>query len=159
MTKQDFVTELDYNVIEETKEAIQNAHDLTDEELEELEEMDEYNLDEFLDKYDEAEPRSREDLAEEMLADMNDEESIEIWNEYCNDSNDRNGRIYPNYEDFFELFFSDTYEAVRAISYGDYNFSDNYVYFDGLGNLQTFNYYGDKNCPVCQGDLVQWLID
>jgi len=159
MTKQDFVTELDYNVIEDAKEAILNAHDLSDEELEELEEMDEYNLDEFLDKYDDADPRSRADLAEEMLNDMDDEEAIELWNEYCEDYNDTNGRIYPNDEDFFSLFGDDVMEVVRAISFGNYAYADNYVYLDGLGNLQTFNYYGEKICPVNQCDLIQWLID
>ena len=156
MTKQDFVTELDYNVIEDAKEAILNAHDLSDEELEE---MDEYNLDEFLDKYDDADPRSRADLAEEMLNDMDDEEAIELWNEYCEDYNDTNGRIYPNDEDFFKLFFTDVYEVVRVISFGDYTFTDDYVYFNGYGNLETFNYYGEKNCPISERDLEQWLID
>jgi len=159
MTKQEFVTELEYNVIEDTKEAILNAHDLTDEELEELENLDEDNIYVFLDRYDDADPRSKEELAEGMLADMDDEEAIELWNEYCNDSNDKNGRIYPNDEDFFKLFFTDVYEVVRVISFGDYTFTDDYVYFNGYGNLQTFNYYGDADCPVTQGDLVQWLID
>jgi hypothetical protein len=164
MTKQEFVTELDYNVIEEIKEAILNTYKLSDEELKELEGIDEYNLDEFLDKYDDAEPplsmvyRSREELAEGMLNDMNDEESIELWNEYCEDYNDPDGRIYPNDEEFFSLF-GDVMEVVRAISYGDYNFSDNYVYFNGYGNLETFNYYGGKDCPVSQSDLINWLID
>ena len=159
MTKQEFLTDLEYNVIEETKEAIQNAHDLTDEELEELEEMDESNLDEFFPKYPDADPRSKEDLAYEMLNDMDDEEAIELWNEFSEDSNDPDSRIYPNDEDFFSLFGDDVMKVVNAISYGDYTHSDNYVFFDGYGNLQTFNYYGDMNCPISQSDLIEWLID
>lgn len=48
---------------------------------------------------------------------------------------------YPNDEDFFDTFFShDVMGAVRAIQYGDYNLNDDYVGFDGYGNLVSFNY-------------------
>lgn len=48
---------------------------------------------------------------------------------------------YPNDEDFFDTFFShDVMSAVRAIQYGDYNINDDYVGFDGYGNLVSFNY-------------------
>jgi len=159
MKKQDFLAELYYNVIEDIKEAILNAYKLSDEELEELEKLHLDNTEYFLDRYDKAETRSREDLAEGMLNDMDDEESIELWNEYCEEANDKNGRIYPNDEDFFKLFFTDVYEVVRAISFGDYTFTDDYVYFNGYGNLKTFNYYGDADCPISERDLEQWLID
>lgn len=48
---------------------------------------------------------------------------------------------YPNDEDFFDTFFShDVMSAVRAVQYGDYNINDDYVGFDGYGNLVSFNY-------------------
>jgi len=159
MTKQEFVTDLEYNVIEETKEAIQNAHDLTDEELEELEEMDEYNLDEFQERYPDADPMERQDIAEEMLYDLDDEETIKLWNEYCQDSNDPANRIENNNEYFFKTYFSDIMEAVRAICYGEYLLEDDYVYIDGLDNVCSFDFIGDNNCPISESDLVDWLID
>ncbi|QQO40980.1 hypothetical protein 015DV002_23 [Bacillus phage 015DV002] len=44
-----------------------------------------------------------------------------------------------NDEDFFNAHFRDNPEgAVRAVCFGDYNYSDEYVRFDGYGNLESF---------------------
>lgn len=52
-----------------------------------------------------------------------------------------NLEAFPNDEDFFDIFFGhDVIEAVRAVQYGDYNINDDYVGFDELGNLVSFNY-------------------
>jgi len=61
--------------------------------------------------------------------------------------NDWNGSLehleaQVNDELFFIAYFNDKiYELVRAISYGDYNFNDEYVRFDGLGNLKSITEY------------------
>ena len=159
MTKQEFITDLEYNVIEDLKEAIQNAYNLSDEELEELDNLDEDNIYVFLDRYDDADPRSKEELAEEMLNDMDDKETIKIWNEYCQETNDIYNRIELNNEDFFKTSFSHIMDAVRAILYGEYDLQDEYVYIDGRGNVCSFDFIGDNNCPVSESDLIDWLID
>lgn len=47
---------------------------------------------------------------------------------------------YLNDEDFFNVYFdNNVIEAVRSVCYGDYNFSDDYVKFNGYGNLETCN--------------------
>lgn len=51
--------------------------------------------------------------------------------------------IYDNDEDFFNTYFSTPLEAVRASFYGDYNYNDNYVRFNGYGNLDSSNYADD----------------
>ena len=49
---------------------------------------------------------------------------------------------YPNDEDFFGTFFShDVMKAVRAVHFGDYNYNDEYVRFNGYGNLESFSHY------------------
>lgn len=48
--------------------------------------------------------------------------------------------IFENDQEFFDTFFHDNpMEAVRAASYGDYNFMDQYVRFNGYGNLESLN--------------------
>lgn len=42
-----------------------------------------------------------------------------------------------NDEEFFNNYFSNAMEAVRAASYGEYNYTDTYVKLDGYGNLET----------------------
>ncbi|QQO40465.1 hypothetical protein 000TH008_37 [Bacillus phage 000TH008] len=44
-----------------------------------------------------------------------------------------------NDEEFFKVHFrDDPQKAVRAVCFGDYNYSDEYVRFDGYGNLESF---------------------
>ncbi len=48
--------------------------------------------------------------------------------------------VYENDSWFFEEFFKDSpQEAVRASLYGDYNYNDPYVKFDGYMNLTSLN--------------------
>lgn len=45
---------------------------------------------------------------------------------------------YDNDDDFFVTFYSDdVLEAVRAVCYGEYTFTDDYVRIDAYGNLQS----------------------
>lgn len=47
-----------------------------------------------------------------------------------------------NDEDFFRTFFENNLlEIARAISYGEYKYTDDYVTFNGLGNLETISKY------------------
>lgn len=62
-----------------------------------------------------------------------------------NEVNGYNGELegfffYENDEDFFEIFFTEKpMELARAISYGEFKFTDEYVQFNGYGNLETKN--------------------
>ena len=47
-----------------------------------------------------------------------------------------------NDEEFFNVFFEGKpMEAVRAAIYGDYRYTDDYVKFDGYGNLESASEY------------------
>ena len=49
---------------------------------------------------------------------------------------------FDNDDDFFNTFFyNNPSEAVRSSYYGDYNYCDKYVRFNGYGNLESFNDY------------------
>lgn len=58
-----------------------------------------------------------------------------------------NLEYYENDDDFFNTYFSNNViEAVRAVSFGDYNYSDDYVRFDAYGNLESaseYEYYSE----------------
>ena len=50
--------------------------------------------------------------------------------------------VYENDEEFFNIFFENKpAELARAIYYGDFNYNDNYIKFNGYGNLKTFSEY------------------
>lgn len=59
-------------------------------------------------------------------------------------------QVYDNDEEFFDLFYSmNPYEAVTSALYGDYRVNDDYVTFDGYGNLVSLN----------KGDLEHMVDD
>ena len=50
--------------------------------------------------------------------------------------------VYENDEEFFNMFFEGRpAEVARAIYYGDFNYNDEYVKFNGYGDLKTFSEY------------------
>lgn len=53
--------------------------------------------------------------------------------------------VYEFDEEFFETMFSSPAEAVRATFFGNIqNWMDDYIYFDGYGNLQSMNEFQYK---------------
>ncbi len=75
----------------------------------------------------------------EHLDTLPEHEIVNLWNRYCQENNDPDGEIWTNDEEFFEIFFTKPLDAVRAAHYGEYNFADDFVKFNGYGNLESFN--------------------
>lgn len=85
--------------------------------------------------------RKNEEL-KELFKNMDVEDLMEV----VQDINHYDGSLdWLNYqvndEDFFEIYFSKADDAVRAVCYGDYNYADDYVKFDGYGNLESCSKY------------------
>lgn len=77
----------------------------------------------------------------EIINNMTSDQLVELNNKYCEELNYSDSDIYNNDEDFFNTFFrNEPMEVVRATFYGDYDFTHDYVIFNGYGNLETFNY-------------------
>ena len=56
--------------------------------------------------------------------------------------------VYENDEEFFNMFFEGKpAELARAIYYGDFNYNDEYIKFNGYGNLKT----------LCENDYEEML--
>lgn len=69
-----------------------------------------------------------------------------IHNQYCQSINDCDNEIFPNDEDFFTEFFTgNPMELARSIHFGDYKYQDDYVKFNGYGNLQSIADYQISN--------------
>ena len=72
-------------------------------------------------------------------------EDRELTLEMCRALNTYDGSlemfdIYDNDEEFFDLFFEGKpMEAVRATQYGNYNYMDEYVRFNGYGNVESLD--------------------
>ena len=67
---------------------------------------------------------------------------------------------YENDEEFFNTYFyNNPTEAVRSAYYGDYNYCDKYVRFNGYGNLESFNDYElEKEYKEYINEIVNALL-
>ena len=68
---------------------------------------------------------------EETLLDVVNE--LNCWNG-CLDYLD----FWENDDEFFDTYFDSPMEIIRAIHYGDYNYTDDYVKFSGYGILVSY---------------------
>ena len=68
---------------------------------------------------------------------------------------------YENDEEFFNTYFyNNPTEAVRSAYYGDYNYCDNWVKFDGYMNLKSVNDYDlEKEYKEYINEIVKALIE
>lgn len=93
----------------------------------------------------------------DYLEELSDDDLISQWNEYCYDSCNEN-EIYCNDEYFFDEMFTSTNDAIGAAYYGDYRYMDDYVIFNGYGNLESFSGYCLKDY-IYISDLASYLED
>ena len=68
---------------------------------------------------------------------------------------------YENNEEFFNTFFyNNPSEAVRSSFYGDYNYCDNWVKFDGYGNLKSVDDYElEKEYKYYIDEIIDSLLE
>lgn len=76
----------------------------------------------------------------EAINSMDASELLQLNRDFCESCNYSDSEIFENDEDFFNAYFEGKpFEVARATFYGDYNFSHDYVMFNGYGNLESFN--------------------
>ena len=83
-------------------------------------------------------------------------ELVELWNDYCEATGMDSDIIYYNDEEFLDTMFASPAEAVRASFFGDYNWGDTYVVFNGYGNLQS---YYDPLEAMDLDALAEWYYE
>lgn len=68
---------------------------------------------------------------------------------------------YYNDDDFFAMAFgTNVLDAVRAVCYGNYNYSDDYVRFDAYGNLESANSYEIMNMyDLYKNEIADKIIE
>lgn len=74
------------------------------------------------------------------------QENEEVLMEIVNEINSYDGSLdwlefYENDDDFIENMFQTKRDAVRAVYFGNYNYADDFVKFNGYGNLESYSEY------------------
>lgn len=84
---------------------------------------------------------------------------IALNNAYCREINDTDSEIFNNDDEFFDMFFEGKpNEAVRAAHFGDYNWSHEYVRFNGHGNLESLNYFEVSDLCEYPAQIAEYAI-
>ena len=91
---------------------------------------------------------------------------INVIGEIVSEINSLDGSLeyleyWENDEEFFNTFFyNNPMEAVRSSFFGSYDYSDEYVKFDGYGNLTSVNEYElELQYKDYIDDIVKSLIE
>lgn len=101
--------------------------------------------------------KKTEEAVKEYISGLTDSETVSAHNQMCDNLNYPDDQIFSNDEDFFNTFFENrVLEAVRAVAYGDYNYSHDWVHFNGYGNLESTNYPMDW---IDEPQLIEDIIN
>lgn len=86
------------------------------------------------------------------------EELLSYHNQKCSEEGSES-YIYDFDEDFFSEHFSDKpMEAARSVSFGEVNWSDEYIKFNGYANLESIAKQSlDRH--IDKDELIEWLLD
>lgn len=68
---------------------------------------------------------------------MNTENKVQLLNEYYQSVNYSDDIIYSFDEHTINELFSNPWDALKAIHFGDISLTHEYFHFDGYGNIET----------------------
>ena len=95
-----------------------------------------------------------------LINEMDRDELIQLNNEYCQSINAFDDEVRFNDDDFLNTFFDkDLSGLARAITYGDYRYSDELVRFNGYGNLESFNYFGTEDLCELVPTIAEYICE
>ncbi|MFQ9922092.1 MAG: hypothetical protein ACLRVU_01190 [Beduini sp.] len=87
-----------------------------------------------------------------------DNEVISLYGNYLNEC-DSNNAIYKFCEEFFDEHFTNPYEAARATQFGNVNWADEFIRFDGYNNLQSTNIYALLDEARDNNDFKAYVLE
>lgn len=88
-----------------------------------------------------------------------DSDWLNAHNTYCQESGDPDNQIYDFDDEFFNTYFEGRpMEAARAASFGQMNWSDDYITFNGYGNLESIDKWSLMN-HIDQEEIVKDMIE
>lgn len=86
-------------------------------------------------------------------------EWVSAHNTYCSEHSMPDDEIFVFDEDFFETYFEGRpMEAARATHFGEVNWNDDYITFNGYGNLKSINKWGIEN-EIDKEAIIQDIFD
>lgn len=95
----------------------------------------------------------------DLLNDATDNVLVTVNNIYCQELG-YDDEIHSNDERFLsETFGSDVDKAVRAVYFGKYEYNDNWVKFNGYGNLETLSDIGVNDLVESVETIAEYIFE
>lgn len=88
--------------------------------------------------------------------DNEDENLLDIWNEYCSENNP-DDQIFPYDDEHLNMLLpSDPADAFLAGLYATINHSDDYLIVNGYGNIESVS---DPSHHIDESVLIDWILE
>lgn len=103
----------------------------------------------------------KEQIAE-ILIDATSDDLMLVNNQFCENNNYNDDLIYYNNQEFFEMFYSGDNGAFKAVQnsyYGNYNYSHDFVRFDGYGNLESLEHIETDDLVDSLENIINDIIE
>ena len=91
------------------------------------------------------------------IENMDSTQIMELNNRLCENLNYHDNMIYPNDDEFLEMF--DKINLVQRVCYGDYNYTHDFVWLCGYGNFKSDNFLTTDNLPDLLDNMVNEIYD
>ena len=102
---------------------------------------------------------TRYEKIKEVIESMSESKIVYLHNDYCDAANYVESQVYEM-DNMNEIMYGfQPWECVRAAFYGDFRPCDKYFYFNGYGNLESFDYADSGNSPIDVDDIAVWIDD
>ena len=98
----------------------------------------------------------------ELINNMDQNDLVELNNLYCQSANIYDSEVFNNDEEFFSMFYpnaGDGLKVAQAVFYGDYNYSHDWVTFNGYGNLQSYDHFTTDNLCELVGTIAEYIAE
>lgn len=96
----------------------------------------------------------------DAINDMNSAEIMNLNNVYCECNRYADDEIFYNDEETLSLFFGENIlKAIQATQYGKYNYHDEFIQFNGYGNLDSFSRLTADNLPNSVESVALFIFE
>lgn len=101
----------------------------------------------------------KRDSVKAIIASFDFDEIVKFWNIYSEKYTQGDDDIYPNEDEEIDAQFPNTSVFAHASKYGHYDYEDKYFCKNPYGNLDSFNDFDDRYCPIRLSILADYLIE
>lgn len=103
--------------------------------------------------------KTLQDLVVEAINELKTSDLVALNNTYSIE-NSIDSEVYENDEEFFETYFEKgAFEALRAAHFGEYKWHEDYVRFNGYGNLESFQYFDTEDLCELPQVIAEHVIE